>query len=105
MNQHKLFLAVLLLLIPAVAQAQPLRVFILAGQSNMQGHAQVRTGVHVWHHHGKMGGWTHPLDQNVVGRQELEHRFSATERRTTISARQWPLPRSFLSSKETLLPS
>ena len=47
MNQHKLFLAVLLLLIPAVAEAQPLRVFILAGQSNMQGHAQVRTFAHI----------------------------------------------------------
>lgn len=32
---------------PAIAQAQPLQVFILAGQSNMQGHAQVRTFAHV----------------------------------------------------------
>lgn len=33
----------IILLSAAAAQAGPLRVFILAGQSNMQGHAQVRT--------------------------------------------------------------
>jgi alpha-galactosidase len=37
----------MLLLIPSVAKAEPLRVFILAGQSNMQGHAQVRTFEHI----------------------------------------------------------
>lgn len=47
MNRHDLFLAFLLLLIPAVAAAQPLQVFILAGQSNMQGHAHVRTIEHI----------------------------------------------------------
>ncbi len=34
-------------LIPSSLQAQPVRVFILAGQSNMQGHAQVRTFEHL----------------------------------------------------------
>ena len=29
--------------IPAVTEAKPLRVFILAGQSNMEGHAKVET--------------------------------------------------------------
>jgi hypothetical protein len=47
MKQCSLFLTALLLLIPAVAEAQPLRVFILAGQSNMQGHAHVRTFEHI----------------------------------------------------------
>ncbi len=37
----------LTLLLPAVVNAQPLQVFILAGQSNMQGHAQVRTFEHI----------------------------------------------------------
>lgn len=32
---------------PPAAQAVPLKVFILAGQSNMQGHAQVRTFEHI----------------------------------------------------------
>ena len=32
---------------PLVARAQPLQVFILAGQSNMQGHAHVRTFEHL----------------------------------------------------------
>lgn len=39
--------AALFFFMPAIAQAQPLQVFILAGQSNMQGHAQVRTFEHV----------------------------------------------------------
>jgi alpha-galactosidase len=47
MKQYSLFVFVLFLLIPAVAEAKPLQVFILAGQSNMQGHAQVRTFEHV----------------------------------------------------------
>jgi len=47
MKRHGLFLAILLLLIPAVAAAQPVQVFILAGQSNMQGHAHVRTIEHI----------------------------------------------------------
>ena len=47
MNQFRPFLVVLLACIPAVAKAQPLRVFILAGQSNMQGRAQVRTFEHI----------------------------------------------------------
>ena len=41
------FLAALFILLPAVAKAQPMRVFVLAGQSNMQGHAQVRTFEHI----------------------------------------------------------
>ena len=40
-------LVILLAFLPAVAKAQPLQVFILAGQSNMQGHAQVRTFEHL----------------------------------------------------------
>ena len=40
-------LVILLAFLPAVAKAQPLQVFILAGQSNMQGHAQVRTFEHI----------------------------------------------------------
>ena len=47
MKRHGLFLAILLLLIPAVVAAQPVQVFILAGQSNMQGHAHVRTFEHI----------------------------------------------------------
>ena len=39
--------AMLFVFIPAIARAEPLRVFILAGQSNMQGHAQVRTFEHI----------------------------------------------------------
>lgn len=38
---------VLFLLIADSANAQPLQVFILAGQSNMQGHAHVRTMEHI----------------------------------------------------------
>lgn len=34
-------------LAPAMAIAQPLQVFVLAGQSNMQGHAHVRTFEHI----------------------------------------------------------
>lgn len=37
-------LAVLLVAaIPAVAESMPLRVFILVGQSNMEGHAKIET--------------------------------------------------------------
>ena len=36
-------IAVSLLLCLASAQAKPLKVFILAGQSNMQGHAEIGT--------------------------------------------------------------
>lgn len=32
---------------PALVQAEPLKVYILAGQSNMEGHAHVRTFPHV----------------------------------------------------------
>ncbi len=38
---------ILFLLIPRATNAQPLQVFILAGQSNMQGHAHVRTMEHI----------------------------------------------------------
>jgi hypothetical protein len=38
---------VLFLLLPRAANAQPFQVFILAGQSNMQGHAHVRTMEHI----------------------------------------------------------
>ena len=47
MKRYISILAVLFLLHTAVAKAEPLRVFILAGQSNMQGHAQVRTFEHI----------------------------------------------------------
>ena len=47
MKQYSRCLLLVLLMIPAVAEAEPLRVFILAGQSNMQGHAQVRTFEHI----------------------------------------------------------
>ena len=46
MLQRSLLIA-LLLLTPATAAAKPLRVYILAGQSNMQGHAHVRTIDHI----------------------------------------------------------
>ncbi len=36
-----------MLLISSSVQAEPLKVFVLAGQSNMQGHAQVRTFEHI----------------------------------------------------------
>ena len=38
-----LFLTALALTLGAVAQAKPLKVFILAGQSNMEGHAKIET--------------------------------------------------------------
>jgi len=38
-----LFLAVLALLLGTAAQAKPLKIFILAGQSNMEGHATIET--------------------------------------------------------------
>lgn len=47
MRPDRLFPVVLLCLLSAAAEAQPLQVFILAGQSNMQGHAQVRTFEHL----------------------------------------------------------
>jgi len=47
MKQFSPYLGVLLLLLPTVGKAEPLRIFILAGQSNMQGHAQVRTFEHI----------------------------------------------------------
>lgn len=47
MKQCSFVLAILALLVPNFANADPLRVFILAGQSNMQGHAQVRTFEHI----------------------------------------------------------
>ncbi len=47
MKQCPFVLAILALLMPSTANADPLRVFILAGQSNMQGHAQVRTFEHI----------------------------------------------------------
>ncbi len=47
MKQCSPCLTVLLVLVTSVAEAEPLRVFILAGQSNMQGHAQVRTFEHI----------------------------------------------------------
>lgn len=48
MKQMIKFLAVaIFLLTPIAAQAQPLQVYILAGQSNMQGHAHVRTIEHI----------------------------------------------------------
>jgi hypothetical protein len=47
MKQARFLLAALILLQTTVAEAEPLRVFILAGQSNMQGHAQVRTFEHI----------------------------------------------------------
>ena len=47
MRPTNLLFAALFFFMPAIAQAQPLQVFILAGQSNMQGHAQVRTFEHI----------------------------------------------------------
>ncbi len=47
MKQCSFVLAILTLLMPSIANADPLRVFILAGQSNMQGHAHVRTFEHI----------------------------------------------------------
>ena len=47
MKHYKPFLVVVLLLMPALVEAGPLRIFVLAGQSNMQGHAQVRTFEHI----------------------------------------------------------
>jgi alpha-galactosidase len=47
MRCYRLFLIVQLCWISAIAEAKPLQVFILAGQSNMQGHAHVRTFEHI----------------------------------------------------------
>ena len=47
MKRYIPFLAALFLLIPNSSNSQPLQVFILAGQSNMQGHAHVRTMEHI----------------------------------------------------------
>ena len=48
MKQSIQFLAILLLLAPALrAEKKPLQIFILAGQSNMQGHAKVSTFEHI----------------------------------------------------------
>lgn len=47
MKNYSLFLAALFIPVAALAEADPLRVFILAGQSNMQGHSQVRTFEHI----------------------------------------------------------
>lgn len=47
MKHYRFALAVLYSLLPAIVHAEPLKVFILAGQSNMQGHAQVRTFEHI----------------------------------------------------------
>jgi Carbohydrate esterase, sialic acid-specific acetylesterase len=44
---RSLYFVALLLFAPVIAQAQPLKVYILAGQSNMQGHAKVSTFEHV----------------------------------------------------------
>lgn len=47
MKRQILLFAAWLLLLSHSASAEPLRVFILAGQSNMQGHAHVRTFQHL----------------------------------------------------------
>ena len=47
MSRYQFFCTTLFCLFPSLANAQPLRVFILAGQSNMQGHAHVRTIEHI----------------------------------------------------------
>ena len=47
MKQHFLVLLAIVLLSSSVVNAEPLKIFILAGQSNMQGHAQVRTFEHI----------------------------------------------------------
>ncbi len=47
MKHFSFALVVLCALLPSIAQSQPLQVFILAGQSNMQGHAHVRTFEHI----------------------------------------------------------
>ena len=47
MKQHILPFVFLLVYMSSDLSAQPLQVFILSGQSNMQGHAQVRTFEHI----------------------------------------------------------
>lgn len=47
MNLFRLLSLTLWISLPSIAAAQPLQVFILAGQSNMQGHAHVRTFEHI----------------------------------------------------------
>jgi alpha-galactosidase len=47
MNRFFSCLVLGLLLVPEAAEAKPLQVYVLAGQSNMQGHAQVRTFAHL----------------------------------------------------------
>jgi Carbohydrate esterase, sialic acid-specific acetylesterase len=47
MSQYRLFFAFLLWLAPVTSDAKPLQIYILAGQSNMQGHAHVRTIEHI----------------------------------------------------------
>jgi Carbohydrate esterase, sialic acid-specific acetylesterase len=47
MKKCSFALAFSAMFLPSIANADPLRVFVLAGQSNMQGHAQVRTFEHI----------------------------------------------------------
>jgi Carbohydrate esterase, sialic acid-specific acetylesterase len=47
MKKYLLFFGIQLLGMSAFAEAKPLQIFILAGQSNMQGHAHVRTIEHI----------------------------------------------------------
>ncbi len=47
MSPHRLLFVLLLSLAPVTLHAKPLQIYILAGQSNMQGHAHVRTIEHI----------------------------------------------------------
>ena len=47
MHLPEIRVLILLCLLATSARAQPVRVFVLAGQSNMQGHAHIRTLEHL----------------------------------------------------------
>lgn len=47
MNRLRLFVTFVCTTVPLAIRAEPLKVYILAGQSNMQGHAQIRTIEHL----------------------------------------------------------
>jgi len=59
---NRIFLSLTSLLLMAQLQAKPLQIFILAGQSNMQGHAKVSTFEHIG-----MDPATKPMLDEMVG--------------------------------------
>lgn len=74
-----LLLAVLAAGLPA--QAKPLKVFILAGQSNMQGHARVSTFEHIG-----MDPATAPMLAEMVGPDEQRYKATHQHFRDAMAA-------------------